>query len=257
MKKKIRLFALFLGVNSLYAGTMGVSTYTMDGFYAGLGAGINTLFTKDSFSTLRLSGQGGNVDFNRYTNSSILFTGEIGYGKMVQPKTYLGVKGSIYYTPINNLTETGFSNLGGTDVLIVGNNSITTQLRPIYNLDAVLGYEVWEHILPFVEAGISFADVRNSYTSKRTRTNVVTATNVKYEYDLSLDSYQTGFNIGIGANYQPHPNWILSSELVYNYLGKNTGSVSNVIPGVGDTEIHTRSVKGNDLALFGSISYLF
>lgn len=175
---------------------------------------------------------------------------------MVTAKTYLGIKGSVYYTPLNNLTETGFSGPAGS-ILIVGNNSIRTQLQPIYNIDGVLGYEVWEHFLPYFEAGISFADIHNNYTFKRTRTNLATSSIVKYQYGPNINNYKTGFNVGVGANYQPHPHWIFGSELVYNYIGKTSGNDFISIPGTTDIETQYRNTQGNNVALFCTASYLF
>lgn len=254
-QKLLAVLGLLINTTCLYAGTMGESIYCMDGFYIGGGTGINTLFSKDSFTNQRGGGRVGS-DSNNYTNSSILFMGQAGYGKMVGPKTYLGAKGSIYYTPLDNLTETGFSTSAGS-ILYVGNNSINTQLRPFYNIDAVLGYEYWDHFLPFVEGGVTFSDIHNYYTLKRTRTNLSDASNVKYEYGASLDNYKTGYNVGIGANYQPHPHWIFSGELLYNYFRTNADSSSVTIPGTNIVESQSRSIFGNDLVLSGSVSYLF
>ncbi|WP_019217636.1 outer membrane protein [Legionella tunisiensis] len=248
---------LSLGAGSLYAGTMGsiepVSNF--GGFYIGLGSGITTVFTKDSFSTARSDGLGGNADTNRYTNTAVLFTGQIGYGAMFNQKTYLGAKASIYYTPLETLDETGFSTAAG-NVLIVGNNSFATSLKPIYNIDAVLGYEVTPHFLPFVEAGVSFANAKRNYVFKRTRTNIAAVTNVGYQSSLNLDKYKTGYNVGLGLNYLAASNWVLSTELVYNYLGSKSDSVMVNIPLTTTTETQSRTIRNSDVAMFASISYL-
>lgn len=257
MKRHLILpLALSVSFSSGYAGTMGEPTYDFSGFYAGLGTGFTSIFTKDTFSTTRSDGLGGNADTNRYTNTAILFTGQIGYGVMVMSQTYLGAKGSIYYTPLDTLDETGFSTAAGS-TLIVGNNSITTSVKPIYNIDAVLGYQIVPHFLPFVEAGVTFADVNRHYTFKRSRTNITSLTNVKYESVLRLDDYKTGFNVGLGMNYQPVKNWFFSTELVYNYLGKESGSTTVGIPATSTTETQTRENRNSDVALFGGVSYLF
>lgn len=63
MRKNHQLLWLSLSLASpaLCAGTMGMASnnYNMGGLYAGIGTGLNTLFTKDSFVTTRASGLGG------------------------------------------------------------------------------------------------------------------------------------------------------------------------------------------------------
>lgn len=175
---------------------------------------------------------------------------------MLKEKTYLGAKFSVYYTPLNTLDETGFSTAAGSN-LTIGSNSIRTSIKPLYNIDAVLGYEIYPHFLPFVEGGVTFAEVSQNYVFKRTRTNVGTGSNVGYQYFLNLNNYNTGFNVGVGLNYEPHKHWIFSTELVYNNLGKNSGSVTTAIPASTVTETQSRSINSSDVALFGSVSYLF
>ncbi|GGI85643.1 outer membrane beta-barrel protein [Legionella impletisoli] len=249
---------LSLGCTSLNAGSMGPvePVYDFSGFYVGLGAGFTTLYSHDSFSTSRSDGVGGDLDTNHYTHTASLFTGQVGYGTMLQNRVYLGAKGSIYYTPLNNLNETGFSTSSG-NLLISGDNAIRTQMRPIYNIDAVLGYEVAPQLLPFFEAGISFADIHQNYSIKRTRTNIATLANAKYETNISLDDYKTGFNVGLGMSYQLQQHWLFSTELVYNYLGKNSDSITTPIPNTSALETHSRTIQGSTVSMFGSVSYLF
>ena len=256
--KYLHIFPIItsIGLTNLYAGTMGPigSDYDFNGFYVGLGTGFNTVFIKNSFSTTRSDGVGGQTDKNRYTHSAVLFTGNVGYGTMLKEKTYIGAKASIYYSPLNTTDETTFSIVAGTN-LVIGNNSIWTTMKPSYNIDAVLGYEPVPHVLPFVEAGVTFADVHHNYRFARTRTG--NTTHIQYDSYLNLDSYKTGYNVGIGLNYQAQQNWIFSTELVYSDLGQNSGLATVTIPGTTAIEAQSRTIKSNDIALFGSISYLF
>ena len=249
---------LVLGCSNLFAGTIGVSagsTYDFNGLYAGLGTGFTSLFTTDSFNTTRSNVSTLAGDTNRYTETAVLFTGNLGYGAMIDQKIYFGAKGSIYYTPLETLNETGFTTPEGT-VLTVGNNSITSLVKPFYNIDAVLGYEFLPHFLPFVEAGVTFANANRNYIFKRTRTDVVSGSNVSYKSTVNLDNYETGYNVGIGFNYQVKKHWIFSTELVFNDLGKNAGAATVGIPGTAITEMQSRKMSTNAMALFASVSYL-
>ena len=260
-RSAISSLVFFMSINASIAGTMGSidSSYDFDGFYFGLGSGFTSIYNRDTFSTTRSDGipiTAGDPD-NRYTYTGALFTGNVGYGRMMfDKKTYLGVKGSLYYTPLETTNETGFSTASTSTLLIIGNNTLTTKLNPIYNIDAVLGYEVIKHYLPFVEAGVSFADVKRSYQLKRTRTNSATPpTNVKYENDFSLGGYKTTYNVGAGLSYQPHENWFLSMEVVYNYLGKRSDSHGVLIPNTSTTETQSRMIMDQSSSMFLSVSY--
>lgn len=246
---------LALGVNNIYAGDMGKSAYDFNGVYLGLGSGLMTLFTQENRETVR-----GN-DTKNFTDTAIFFSGDIGYGRMFKEDLYLGVKGSIYYTPLNHLNEGTVASSGGSQ-LVVGDNEVTTSLQPIYNIDAVLGYEVLPHLLPFVEAGVSFSTVNTRYRLKRTETLVSTPTStVQYGSVSTIGGNQTSYNVGLGMNYQPHKNLFFSTELMYNNLGKRRGTTTMTVPPVAGTDARidsdTRSVTSQDVVLFGSISYLF
>ncbi len=249
---------LSLSISHAFAGAMGAvePTYDFNGLYVGLGAGYTAIAINNSFVTTRSDGVGGNAGMNRYTHTDAVFSGQLGYGKMFQERVYLGGKASIQYTPLNALDETGFSTAAGS-ALIIGSNSIRTTVKPIYNIDAVLGYEIYPHFLPFVEAGVSFADVNHNYEFKRTRTNIATLTNVGYQSLLNLDGYSTGYNVGLGLNYQPFANWILTGEAVYTDLGKNSGLVTVAIPSSTATETHSRTISNSAISMMFSVSYLF
>lgn len=225
------------------------------GFYMGIGAGLSSLFVKDSFETVRASGLGGDADTNRYTYTSILYAAQLGFGKIFG-NTYLGLEGLVTYSPLDDLDETGFSTAAG-NILIVGNNTIKTSSNPIYNVDAVLGYAIHQSTLPFIEGGVTFGKVSRQYAIKRTRTNIVTTTNVGYETSLSVGKYNTGYNVGLGIRQLVGEHCVLSIASMYTYLGKNTDSSSVAIPGTTDVETHTRTAKNYALSLLGTISYLF
>jgi len=246
---------LALGVHGVYAGNMGKPSYDFDGAYLGLGSGVMTLFSQNGRGNVRGS------DTKNFTDTAILVTGDIGYGRMVKEDFYLGIKGSIYYTPLVNLHEGSFSSSANSR-LVGGDNEVTTSLQPIYNIDAVLGYEVLPHLLPFVEAGVSFATVNTRYRLQRTETQVSTPTHtVKYASVFNIGGNETSYNVGLGLNYQPHKNLFFSTELMYNDLGQRRGTTTMTVPPVDGEDARiasdTRSVKSQDVVLFGSVSYLF
>lgn len=256
--KKSLFFAVLWGVLSLkaFSGTMGPSTtYTLDGLYVGLGTGFTSLFTDDKFITRRTNMSKGITDTNRFTYTSILFNGNIGYGKMFRDVYYLGAKASIFYTPLEAQNDISYSSPAGS-IVTFGGNTYSTQVRPFYNIDAVIGYEVLPHLIPFVEGGVTFANVNNHYLLKRTRSNLATASSVSYRYAVNLDDYSTGYNVGLGVNYQVRSHWLLSSELLYNFLGSNFGVNSAPIPGTSIIESQSRRASSSAVNLFASVAYL-
>lgn len=255
--KHLLSIGLLAMINVVNAGTMGnTSSYDFDGFYGGLGTGLLSLFTTDTYAGTRSDGTGGKTGENHYIDSAVLFTGQVGYGRMLQGRTYLGVKGSIYYSPIDDRDENAFSSAAGP-VLIVGSNSFLSNVKPIYNIDAVLGYEVISHVLPFVEGGVTFGNVSRNYLFNRTISNLAANTNIQYQSSFKLNSYKTEFNAGLGLNVQPTPHCILSGELVYNDLGKKSGSTSVLIPTTTTIDTQSTSLTNQAVALFVGASYLF
>lgn len=239
-----------------FSGAMGTdATYTLDGLYVGLGTGFTSLFTEDKFITRRNNMSRGITDTNRFFYTSILFNGNIGYGKMFRDVYYIGAKASIFYTPLEEQNDISFSVPAGS-IVTFGDNTYTTQVRPFYNIDAVIGYEVLPHLIPFVEGGITFANVNNNYLMKRSRSNLATASSVTYRYTVNLDDYSTGYNVGLGVNYQVRSHWMFSSELLYNFLGNNFGVNSASIPGTSIIESQSRRASASAVNLFASIAYL-
>ena len=258
---------IFLGsfLSNTFAGSMGAveSNADFSGLYAGLGTGFTNIMTKTSYSST-YSQYGGYFDesnHSKYNNTPVLFTGQIGYGKMLSQTMYLGAKGSIYYTPfeINTPRRNGKNlSIPISNTLLNSNFTSKASIKPIYNVDIVLGYEVLPHLLPFIEAGFTFANVIQKFNSNRSFTNTVTGEAISYNHVLSLDKYATRYNVGIGANYLVRKNWFLFSELVYNDLGKNAASVQINIPFNGSlTEVYSRSEQNKIISLFAGVSYLF
>tara|TARA_R110002126_G_scaffold291755_1_gene456928 strand:+ start:37423 stop:38211 length:789 start_codon:yes stop_codon:yes gene_type:complete len=259
--KKLHVISLLAALsNPLHAGSMGSDEIaSFDGAYLGVGTGFISLFNNDNFRTQRSNSTrvAGGGEVNRYTDTAIQFNGNLGYGKMMPKKTYLGAKASIYYSPIQLAGETNYSIPLGTNV-ITGTNTIRTNLKPIYNIDGVLGYELFPHLLSFVEAGVSFSNVTRNYEFSRSYANLTTpADTFRYSYLLNLNAYKTSYNVGVGLNYLLHDNFFLSFEVLYNDLSKRTGESSTLMGDTGVSERQSRTVYSNAVSAFASASYLF
>lgn len=258
-KKAIAGFLLSVGLSGVQAGTMGNIEPAPDfsGFYAGLGTGMLTLLSSNDysvgFSPAIRPPVSGHADF---TDSAVLFDGHLGYGKMFNQRTYLGAKASVQYTPLKYTLDAPFSSVTGP-LLRVGDAQDTFSLKPIYNINAVLGYKILPRLLPFVEAGVTFANVETRYITAITQSNLLTGVNTGYSSVLNSNKYTTGGNVGIGANYLVNKNWFLSSELIYSYLGRATVNSSVAIPSISSLEAHSRTKTNQAVSLLASISYLF
>lgn len=100
-------------------------------------------------------------------------------------------------------------------------------MKPVYNIDALLGYELFSNILGFVEGGVSFA---NEKIYNKGRIVVHSDSNAfNHSVYTVTDGYKTRYNVGLGASYQPKQNWLISGELIYNDLGnyKQTEQVTS------------------------------
>lgn len=223
------LLALGLGCfGTSMAGSMGDITPQshFDGFYFGLGTGYSTFFSSiqnqgHNFSNSVFESQVNNQIHS--TTASILFDGHVGYGKTLPSHIYLGAKGSVYYTPIQSVVSTQ-SRIAASSSMTDADAQFSTAVQPIYNIDGVLGYEIAAGLLPFVEAGVSFANEPTRIRGELSVLNAALPSTFDTKALLVSEGYQTEYNIGLGVSYQINPNWFVSGELVYNYLGKYSQS---------------------------------
>lgn len=260
LKKKITTALLSLGSVTALAGTMGAVEPAMDfdGFYLGLGSGVSSLFHKDISSSVESDGHNNFYDTSRGVQSDLIFTGNIGYGKMFAEKTYLGAKASIYYNPAeHSYVSSSFDLYKGHNY--VSSHKSSGSFLPTYNLDLMLGYEVIPHFLPFVEAGVTFSDFRGKDTISASRTNLNGSGAIAYTTPLNIGGYNTNYNVGLGGYYLVHKNWFFSSELVYTDFGKYNVSGVELAHLVFDsaTETLSKSWTGSALNLFFGVNYLF
>lgn len=257
MKQRfIFLTSLFLGTN-LFAGSMGpIVENNFSGFYAGLGTGFISLFTSDKFTVQRPGFGTIRSGEDKSTNTAVLFSGQVGYGAMFHQKTYLGGKASVYYSPLEDTKQIAYAAARGPFELASGQDTVTRSLKPIYNIDAVLGYEFLPNLLPFVEAGVSFANIKHKFAFEGALTNLRNGIVSNYSGATTLDSYKTGFNVGLGANYLIYQNWMVSGELVYHDLGKPNLNFTNV-SALGEVATHDREELSQSVSLLASVSYLF
>lgn len=257
MLKKIFLSASFYVIsNCAFAGTMsGFHDYSLDGFYAGLGTGVLNLYTDDNFIARKSNSSLSVKETERESYTSILFTGNLGYGRMYTDSIYIGGKANIIYSPFSFVENDWYAVPNGSST-IYGDNTYTTQIRPFYNIDAVIGYEVIPHFIPFVEGGLTFANVTKKYVLKRTVNDYLNNTSSQYSFTVNANNYSTGYNVGIGLNYQAQRHWLFSGELLYIDLGENFGSSGAQIPGTAIIDSQSRRLNSSAIALFATISYL-
>lgn len=260
MFKKIISGVLLLSSATAFSGTMGVVEPMPDfnGFYVGLGSGVTTVSIQGNTSSVDSNGFLNYNNSARQLNDAILFTGNMGYGKMFAEKTYLGAKASVYYTP-------GEDTINGTNVYTNGVYSAVSSslfrgtLLPTYNVDLMLGYEIIPHFLPFVEAGVTFSDVRVKASQVTTRSNLSLGTSINYTSLQNTLGYNTNYNVGVGGYYLVHKNWFFSTELVYTDMGKRSSSVAipSHIAFDGVSETQTLASTSNALNLLFGVNYLF
>ena len=103
---------------------------------------------------------------------------------------------------------------------------------------------------------MSFSAINAYYTLHNIRTDLTANTTIPYNMRLNTDTYKTGYNIGIGTDYQINNNWFLSGELIYNYLGKNSTTSTSYIPNSTATQTITTHRTFQSVSLFTTISYL-
>ncbi len=257
MFKKILCVAMSLTLTSVaFSGTMsGYRDYSLDGFYIGLGTGLFNLYTDDSFIARKSNSSVSVNETEKSSYTSVLFTGNIGYGRMYTDTLYVGAKANIFYTPFNYVENDSYVVPNGSTTTF-GENTYTTQIRPFYNIDAVLGYEFIPHFIPFVEGGLTFANVTKKYQLNRTVSDYLTNSSSQYSFTVNANNYSTGYNVGIGLNYQPQRHWIFAGELLYIDLGQNFGASGAQIPGTAIVDSQSRRLNSDAIALFATISYL-
>ncbi|MBI2784898.1 MAG: outer membrane beta-barrel protein [Legionella longbeachae] len=257
MNCRLTLVVLLSSIfNNLFAGSMGSIPTTFGGFYAGLGTGFTTVFSNDEYTVNRPGFGVVRSGTNKVSDSAILFSGQLGYGTSLNKNIYLGGKASVYYTPMESFHQNSYASPRGPNQLAAGQDSLSRTFKPIYNIDAVLGYEMFPNLMPFVEAGVSFANVKHAIILDGSI--VILNANLVDHYTgaFNVDGYKTGYNVGIGANYLAYKNWIISGELVYHDLGKN--NLSTVI----NTSIlsipanHFRKETNQAATLLATVSYL-
>ncbi|MDF1646026.1 MAG: hypothetical protein P1U61_03455 [Legionellaceae bacterium] len=244
-----------VGIQSVEAGSVG-DAYNMGGFYAGIGVGEATILINEAFSS---TFDAYNMATNGVTNDTrtgILFQGQIGYGKMFEEHTYLGLKGSVYYTPIH------YSGTGSEQSIVDGaivsiNDKVQMDFKPIFNIDGVFGYEIYPHVIPFVQAGVSFAGVTALNIQKNSGFNQDTGGRKLFSQISRVNNkYETGYNVGFGTTYQSTKHFLLSGEVIYNYIGKFSSSDTTFV----NTHLQNHTISSDlllqQVSLFITASYL-
>lgn len=236
------------------------------GFYLGLGVGESTLFASDQYKNhLTFDGFNkaniGNTIHNE--NTATLFEGHIGYNYNIHPKTYLGVKGSIFYTPVEILNQstalisTPPTTLPNSPLSISLQNINQISMEPVYNINGVLTYALLERLSSFVEAGVSFSNVRNLHSQKNLIEQPATATSIEIQTPYNTNGFDTGYNVGLGANYQLSTHWLLSGQITFHDLGQYSIAKSYTSSAIQGSTASTSTRAFQMLSVFASFSYLF
>jgi outer membrane immunogenic protein len=229
-KTALFFFTSFLAIE-VFAGAMGGIEPGFSGLYGGLGTGVGTLISQ-SLATYPNPNTTSGIGTNAWENtfSSIQFEGHLGYGKEFPSGVYLGVKGSTYYMPLQSMENIALPEnipIGIIDVSVLSK----TFTKPVYNINAILGYEVLPKWLTFVEGGVSFANVNINETLRSRATKIIPPTFSTTLLNVATtDNYKTGYNVGVGTHYKINPNWFISGELIYNYIGKYSTQHTTLFP---------------------------
>ncbi len=190
------------------------------------------------------------------SSSAKLFDGQFGYGQFFKQDTYVGAKTSVQYTSIESLTQAKLA-LPNSNIIGSHLNNSPVILKPVYNINAILGYKILPNILPFVEGGVSFADIKTNPLQNNIGSNLNGT--ISHNVTLNSQAYTTGYNLGLGANYQMSKNWFLSSELIYNYLGKQSAANTITLPSDANQTNSSTSTSNRSfqmISMLASVSYL-
>ena len=259
-------FLLLSSLIDAHAGSMGeIHTAHFNGLYAGLGVGESTLFAKDNYlNTINIDNftKAELSNTLRNENTAVLFEGHLGYGKMLSPILYLGAKSSVYYTPIEILSQStaeipSISIGPGANYLTSLKNVNQISMQPIYNIDGILGYEIYDNFLPFVEAGVNFSSVNNFHSQNNLIQQPNFSSPALFSGNYNTHGFNTGFNVGIGANYQTHKPWLISGELVYHNLGQYSISKTYPLANVPGFLSSSSTRTFQMVSVLVSFSYLF
>lgn len=245
MGRKITTVILSFYVLSAHAGLFELSQQDTD--FNGLYAKLNARTLPDPHL------QWSSGTHATLSDNTSLFDGHVGYGKYFNQNMYLGAKTSVYHTPLEHALAAPFSAIMSSS----SPHQKTYAAEPVYNIDAVFGYETYPHLLPFLEAGVSIANLERAGDLSTTNNARLLAKNSLYGNLLNANQYTTGYNVGVGANYQLKKNWFLSSELIYNYLGKDAAGPAKVPTSSVMTATDSKSKSNQAISLLASVSYLF
>ncbi len=248
-----------------YAGSEG-NLMDVSGFYLGLGVGESTLFSSDQYKN-NLSFEGfnkANISNSIHNeNTATLFEGHVGYNRNIRPRTYLGIKGSIFYTPVEILSQstalasTPSTALSGNPLAISLENINQISMEPVYNINGVLTYALLEKLTPFIEAGVSFSNVRNLHAQRNIIEQPGISPSISIETPYNTSGFNTGYNVGLGANYQLTSHWLFSGQVTFHDLGQYNASKSYSIPSIPGTTASTSTRTFQMLSVFASFSYIF
>lgn len=145
------------------------------------------------------------------SNFSSFFPGvQLGYSRQFESKVVLGVEGDFTYN-VNQSDQVNSSCSVNPGVV----DSYTIKNRLQGAIHGRIGYSIKPHVLPFISAGGSFADLGMAYNNE-----------VGDSY--STNTTQSGWLVGGGLEWRFKQNWSMRAEYYYIDYSSMNMSIPNI-----------------------------
>lgn len=235
-------------------------------YYVGLGIGESTLFETDQYQNSLMFQQFNGTQFQQrfhQDNTATLFEGHVGYQRNIRAHTMLGIKGAILYTPVEMSSQSTamLSNPAitpSTPSLSASLQNINQiSMQPVYNIDGILTYTRFSKLQPFIEAGVSFSNVRNLHRQFNFIQSPLNLETIAINADYNTRGINTGYNVGLGTHYYVQSSWFFSAEVLFHDLGQYRVSKTYSIPALGGNTSSSSQRSFQLLSVLGSLSYAF
>jgi outer membrane immunogenic protein len=221
-----------LGVAALLAvaSTLAIAEDKMN--WAGPYAGINTGYTwvndkDESYLAYGKCKEGCPASASNHANGSLIGA-DIGYNFLFQNNLLLGIETE--FKSYNANKESNFFT-PSSDLLF---QKINSSFENKFSVLGKIGYLLNDKTLAYVKGGWANAQIKRDYTNDALPTAVVE----------SHKSWQDGWTLGIGSEYNFYQN--LTAKLEYRYadLGSKSILTSNML---NDSSTHTQNTRQNEL----------
>lgn len=147
-----------------------------------------------------------------------------GIGNVFQNNVYLGFNIDAYYSNTSKSSSLNTISVPGGLNNLTFNQMVNASMRWRFQLSGIVGYQVNEHWLPYVTAGLSTARLNANYLSNVSNSNPIFNGPDESPFASAQTSNQLyGVNIGLGTRYMIDEHWFLKFEADYTrYLNLNT-----------------------------------